>query len=350
MKKYCEKKNTKCTDQKKIISKCAKKNNDDVQCKFQSMGEKMGTLVPTNKEANISEIINSLDMQICNNMDYMQEQINFLNISYSQLIDEVICENKKYQKLASEINKIPCKINEIINMDTCSHTCEHQCGKKMFTDTNKEHKFVIEHDIEFICLTMVAGGGAGGVGFVKDMFFYSGGGGGSGACLINCPIPVKKGTIIKIQVGKGGNLNTKRNGQNTIVEIINPDLKMQCIQTNGGENGCPSIECEKDVSGGIGGISGVSVLSGANGQNGMISMPSARTAIAGNGGNSVFFNGGNGGGNMFGIGGTGGTIDELIGQDGKFGSGGGGSCPRNIIDTTQKISGNGGDGLVIIEW
>ena len=218
----------------------------------------------------------------------------------------------------------------------------------LFTDTEQYHFYKIKADINVIFVTMVAGGGAGGIGFIDNHYYYAGGGGGAGSCMIGVPLDVKKGAILKIRVGKGGNSASNIDGQNSTVEVLNGDEVETTLTAYGGKNGKPNRESNglfvKKLEGGKGGNTDLaSFTKGNNGENGNISIPSQSPAVAGSGGSSAFSVGGKGGGFK-------GFEHNLIGSDGKFGSGGGGSCPRVVIDTSKKVSGSGGDGMVKIEW
>ena len=300
----------------------------------------------------IIKMVNNMDNQLNDNIDFIQNQLNMIHSSYMEIINETVVENNRYKTIIEEINNINDIIENIqINNRQHDHTCSHSCGKVIYTDVNKVHQFVVEHDIEFIYLTMAAGGGAGGVGFIDNLYYYSGGGGGAGSCVINKPVKVTCGTIIHIKVGRGSDLRKDLEGEDSYVEIYHPHCKGKVIvRTKGGCNGNPNLTYNHDVSGGKGGDGEYCMLDGCRGEDGHISLPSYTCALGGNGGASLFYKGGRGGGNYFGHGGKGGNLDDLIGEDGSYGSGGGGSCPKTIIDLNYQVSGNGGDGVIIIEW
>jgi len=330
---------------KRCTKRCCVDKEDSVCCNN----------LPTSTKL-LDNIVN-LDIQMNDNIDFMQNQINNINNSYKEIINEILIENNRYKILVDEVNNINEKIDDIeikLIESGCSiqydGTCNHGCGKMIYTDVTKINVFVVEHDIEFLYLTMVAGGGAGGIGFVDGIFYYSGGGGGGGSCIINKPISVTKGTILHIKVGSGGDSKSGRHGSDSYVEILYTTHKKEIILTSGGANGHPTKDMDHDVSGGCGGHSHLCMFDGCNGHPGETSIPSHGCSKGGCGGTSIFYKGGNGGGNYFGTGGKGGTIDRIVGENGKYGSGGGGSCPKLIIDPTERLSGNGGDGVVIIEW
>ena len=308
---------------------------------------------------DLINFIDLIDLQIENNTDFIQNQINILNKSYAEIINELKQGSNNYLTVINEITNINDTIDELkLNIYNCCNPktdtcCKCENGKIVYTDITKTHIFVIDFDITCIFITMVGGGGAGGVGCVKGMYYYSGGGGGSGGALIRRPIQVTKGTIINITVGKGSDIRFDNFGGNTTVELVYPNGDKETIVVYGGENGkpvCDDTENPPNVTGGKGG-EGISCnLKGCDGDDGTISLPSYISANGGNGGSSIFFKGGNGGSSYFTIGGKGGDIDNLLGSNGYLGSGGGGSCPKSIIDITTRISGLGGDGIVIIEW
>jgi hypothetical protein len=304
-----------------------------------------------NLDEKLLEIVNNVDTQMNQNIDFIQQQLNMISTSYLEVIKELHIDNNRYSTLINEINNITEEINDfkmpLLNTGTEHDNCE--CCKMIYTDTTQIHKYVIKNDIKFIYLTMVGGGGAGGIGFIQNMYYYSGGGGGSGACVINKPICVEIGTIIKIKVGKGSDARFDLCGENTYVEILYPNLTKITVCASGGRNGRPSSIEDPNVDGGCGGKSYLCMLKGCRGKDGTISLPSYTSANGGDGGSSIFYKGGDGGCSYFSDGGLGGTVTNLLGENGKFGSGGGGSCPKSNIDRTNRISGLGGDGVVIIE-
>lgn len=310
-------------------------------------------------ECKSNTILDTIDTKLDQQVDYLQNQLNIINKSYIDVINNIKTTYEQHNIVVNEINKINDTIENIIINNNHQHTCSHTCGKIIYTEP-KEHVFVIEHDIKFIYLTGIAGGGSGGVGCIKDMFYYSGGGGGAGSCIINKPVSVIKGTIITFTIGKGGYCS---DGGDTIINIKYPDGKMEIIILNGGKKAEPFIEMcpytteninniniQISVSGGKGGISTLCTFSGKDGEDGNISVPSYLAIESGNGACSHFYKGGEGGSNYFSKGGIGGVINALIGQDGIMGSGGGGSAPKSIIEINEKITGRGGNGMLIIEW
>ena len=267
---------------------------------------------------------------------------------------------------------------KLINIPKCP-----QSKSIVITDYSKISNIIVEEDYKTVFVTAIAGGGAGGFGFVDNFYFYSGGGGGAGACCIKKPYPVKKGSIINVKIGKGGSAHNKINGDNTQVTIYyTKDETYECL-LNGGENGHPKLcdnisqtnittvngqknitmandqknitivndqPCTIQVDGGQGGTNHTDLLKGESGFSGNIALPSNIRAIGGNGGSTFMYEGGNGGGNYFHQGGASGNINTIIGSDGLYGSGGGGSAPKSNLNFEEKISGIGGNGIVIMEF
>lgn len=230
-----------------------------------------------------------------------------------------------------------------------------KCRKHLFTNVNEIIKLKVPKGATMAIVTMVGGGGSGGIGIVKEMKYYSGGGGGAGACFINKPIQVKCKNIILIRVGKGGNIVTGKHGESSWIKIVDGCNIGNKIKVNGGKNGSPNycmiVDNHIVNSGGSGGHSCVPCFSGTSGHDGQISFPSQLSVHGGSGGCSHFYSGGEGGSNFFSCGGKGGKYPHnYSGEDGQQGSGGGGSIPRINVDSDHKLSGNGGNGFVMIEF
>ena len=371
---------------------CSHLTNQCVDMKKNNFGKMFNILNKTinNKTINNNIAFDNVDDKTNQQIDSLQNQINIINKSYLEIFDEITEENNSAKIFSTEINKINDTLDSIILNNLCntdSHSkckCKCKCNcfsnqqitiisnkKNVYTDTTTEHTFVVPKDINLIFITCCGGGGAGGCGFIENMYYYSGGGGGGGASIINRPINVVNGTIIKITVGKGGECMGQQNGSKTIIHIKYPDGTEHIIDAHGGKNGYPQYniinnnfknESEQSYSiiGGEGGKGCFASFNGEPGANGNISIPSYVSGNPGHGGASIFYCGGIGGGSTFSSGGCGGfigtwenkkqTFDNMIGQSGKFGSGGGGSAPKSKINMNEPISGNGGDGIVIIEY
>jgi hypothetical protein len=323
----------------------------------------------------LSNELENMDEKTNQQVDSLQDQINMISKSYMEIFDEMTEENNTAKILVNEINRIN-ETLDTMRLNCCPEYKYKECcimnqQKKIFTDTTIQHVLQIPDDVNIIFITCCGGGGAGGCGFIENMFYYSGGGGGGGASIINRPMEVIKGTVITIRVGRGGSCLNERQGEDTVIKINIPHIDEYVIKAQGGENGYPRYNAknnnfkeegkqEYSVNGGKGGTCYLPVYNGCNGMNGNISIPSFVSGNPGNGGSSTFCTGGLGGGSIFSPGGTGGcigtwenkkeTICNMNGQPGKYGSGGGGSVPRSKIIMTESISGNGGDGIVIIEY
>lgn len=270
-------------------------------------------------------------------------QMECMKNQYLELVKTNNVNNNRYTQLLKEIENMYTLLENNVLTGQGSITT-NSCNTAIFKHIGQPEIFTVKSDISIIYITAVAAGGAGGVGIIKNMYYYSGGGGGAGSAIIKKPIQVILGTVLRIYVGKGG--SGEINGENTIIEILYPNGKTTKLTLHGGTNGVIT-------KGGIGGINecGITFLNGSNGDDGNVTIPSCIAVCGGNGGNSMIYSGGKGGGNYFNNGGKGGSNSEnIIGENGDFGSGGGGSVPRFVLDSGTQLSGNGGDGMVIIEW
>lgn len=288
-----------------------------------------------------------------NELELLQIQINNLNKKYMKSVEKDSIHTQRYCQFMSQIDNIYTILesNEIVKMSELRDSVKD--NRLIFVDTTKTHMMTIDYDIDVVFVTMVGGGGAGGIGTVKNLMYYSGGGGGGAAVCIKKPVCVKKGYVLKITVGKGGTLGDE-DGSPSYIEIINCIGVSEILLVEGGKTGHPTLDeinnQNETVDGGCGGVSCLAdSLSGADGEDGNITVPSQTVVNGGNGGNSIVYKGGNGGGNMYSKGGIGGNTVTLVGESGKFGSGGGGSAPRTVLDPETRLSGNGGDGMVLIE-
>lgn len=294
-----------------------------------------------------------------------KELNNKIKSSYCSNKKKIIEQNKKLDKLEQ------CIIDKCDNFTLSQNTSYPQ--NICFTDALNIHYYIIPENIKVIFVTIVAGGGAGGIGHCANQYFYSGGGGGAGACIIKKPLYIEPGTTLSIKIGGGGESNTNKTGEDSYIEYIDKCHDPVKITVKGGNNGYPLIidkDCKKlsgEVQGGEGGKTCYPYLSGYDGCDGKlimansynfngvtgcsgeISYPSGPTTIPGDGGCSLYEDGGNGGTNYFASGGICGSQYNSIGENGSFGSGGGGSCPKYKLDFCSQLSGNGGNGIVIIE-
>lgn len=322
-----------------------------------------------NKYNNKCSIFNNFDVIAENHnvtTDFLQKQLNTLNCKIGSIDGIQNCNNERYLQLLREVDYLI--LNTEKNADTIND-CE--CDKNsdnrvVYTDTSTIHRLIIKKDIKFVFITMTGGGGAGGIGFVNGIYYCSAGGGGAGSCCIKIPLCVQKNDVLCIKVGKGGDIKTNTHGSDSYVELIR-NCERDVIIADGGINGKPYFNslCElkssditnndiDELSGGNGGINLLNkCFSGENGENGIITVPSQLQACGGNGGNNNFYSGGTGGKNYFHSGGDGGNEHlntSPVGLSGKFGSGGGGSASIMNHSNLCVLSGNGGDGFVIIEY
>jgi len=295
---------------------------------------------------------------LCIDLKLIQDQINSLKTNYLELVNKGKKDNTRYEQIVDELNNLYELIGNNSSNSSPVQYYDISPAKTIFTCTNQIHQIVIDKDIDFIFVTIIAGGGAGGIGFIRNMYYYSGGGGGAGSCFIKKPVSVKKNYTLRIKVGKGGDIMQNKNGEHSYVKVYNQCGKCEYkVFVSGGKNGYPSYSMitsnveHVSVCGGYGGENCNSCFSGNNGCDGKISIPSQFVSSGGNGACSHFYEGGDGGGNYFNCGGSGGVYsDKICGQDGKYGSGGGGSAPKMNINPHTQNSGNGGDGMVMIEW
>ena len=293
-----------------------------------------------------------------NNNELIQLQINSINEYHKTLINKIDCANNRYIQILNEIDNLYLlvennddKITNFSHLEVTNKPIEcSSCDKCIiFRSTESEHMFKYDGDSSVLFVTMIGGGGAGGVGYIEGIYYYSGGGGGAGACYVKKPIEINKGDTVIVKVGKGGVYNDFH-GEDTYIKIVHINKKTTIVIARGGKNGHPYKYGDKMTNGGEGGVSLNKCFSGDNGMNGKITIPSQYAVCGGDGANSHYYNGGYGGGNYFNTGGEGGNSEILIGEDGKYGSGGGGSAPKFEIKDDAKISGNGGNGFVLIEW
>lgn len=288
---------------------------------------------------------------LCENIDFMQYQINCLTKELEQCKEMHKCETNRYLQLIREIDNINDNTEQISNTQLLSS----------FSSNNKILSFddpTIIYEIKpgeiqsaTIFITMVGGGGSGGIGFVSSFYYYSGGGGGAGASFIKKPICVSGYTKIVIKIGKGGVSSDSNNnsGEDTYIKVFTK-CDTYTLTAKGGTCGYPTINQEQKTCGGEGGTNPLNPLfNGQNGFPGDVTIPSQIMNCSGNGGNSYLYKGGCGGNNYFSEGGIGGCVENFIGKDGCFGSGGGGSCPVSCYNKMSKKSGNGGNGFLLIE-
>ncbi|ARF10683.1 hypothetical protein Hokovirus_2_210 [Hokovirus HKV1] len=243
----------------------------------------------------------------------LTERVKILESNNIKIPDNKTRDNKineqRYKQIIGEINNTNNILDTINTYKTyiTKYFCESATYK-------------LEKETEIIFITMSGGGGAGGIGKIINNRMYNGYGGGGASGFIHYPIAVKKDTTLCITVGKGGDkYKNKGDGEDTIIEFYDSCNKMYFnIVSEGGKGG-------SEVDAGLGGKN--YLIPSFSGQDGIKS-----------GGNSIFGYGGE------------------DGLDGYNGSGGGGSLALDYEDvitkkkTNCKLSGNGGNGFVIIEY
>lgn len=199
-------------------------------------------------------------------------------------------------------------------------------GCQTFTESGM---FVVPKGVKYIFVTACAGGGGGGW-----TARYAASGGAGGACVFRKRFDVSGMRTINITVGQGGKGGVRENsrGSNGGATVVGDLLTLP-----GGDGGYYSTSS---------GVSATSATSGnewagRSGQDGVISFELG------------FYGKGNGeridGGGAFGRGGVGQAGTEPVEGDanGELGGGGGGANTWNL--STHR-PGDGGDGIVIIEW
>jgi len=300
------------------------------------------------KKSNI-ELMNKFD-KVCN----MFEMNSFEHEEKIKELLHRINNEHNHEIIHEKIYEVPLKNNH---------------DNVYFIDAGKIIQYIVPIDIKIIFLSIVGGGGAGGIGYCANQYFYSGSGGGAGACILKKPILLGHCRIINIYVGCGGNSVKGYDGEKSWIEYMNDQGCLEKIIVDGGENGNPKWNnFDGTVSGGRGGQNCYPYLSGGcgddgklilpnhhgfkgiEGQCGEISFPSGPTTNTGCGGNSILSNGGHGGTNYFSNGGHCGNNINPIGENGSWGSGGGGSCPTYKHKQECQLSGNGGHGFIMIEF
>ncbi len=185
-----------------------------------------------------------------------------------------------------------------------------------------------------IFISLVGGGGSGGIGAIDGNISFSGGGGGAGHGFRGVPVKITNNSTVSVdcQIGKGGN-KYNRVGTDTIVNIIVNGSSQVTLIGGGGEPGGNG----DNNHGGLGGkLNGNVNVRSKSGFKGSASIPSHPPS------------GGGGGASLFAIGGKGTSYHMQIHSEsnGKWGSGGGGKIPTS----SYEVPSSGGDGFVIVEF
>ena len=209
---------------------------------------------------------------------------------------------------------------------------EQKVKKYFFIDKNSTIQ--IPMGIKEIFVSLVGGGGAGGIGSIKDNISFSGGGGGSGNGFKSVSIKITNNSSVYIEcvIGKGGS-QLSQAGEDTVIRIMVDGREFTTLVGGGGEPGGNGI----NNKGGLGGILNnqynVRAKSGMKGSSTILTC----SPIAGNGGASLFSPGGKGGSY---------NLQDPLESFGKYGSGGAGKIPTTQFETPNP----GGDGFVIVEY
>ena len=190
--------------------------------------------------------------------------------------------------------------------------------------------FTVPDGVTAIKVTAAGGGGGGAVGDQNK-----GGGGGGGADCIVAVYSVTPGQNIAITIGKGGNGGKFASGSGVDGEAGTATVVGSFVTVPGGKGG------SQDGTGGEAGGSGGGEGATVNVYNSNLNSP-GEDGLFGSGGNTIAACAGGGGGS-YGDGGDAGSVQTADGENGIYGGGGGGCDAR-------MNAGDGGDGIVIIEW
>lgn len=225
--------------------------------------------------------------------------------------------------------------------------------------------FTVPKGVSAIYITACAGGGGGGGGGYTSSsgsngrYRYTGGGGGGGGVIVKKFYSVTPESSISITVGTGGAGGngcgaTGSAGGNTIIGSL--------ITLNGGTGGTSaSSSAGEGGTGGQGAGGGGGYGTGAAGNSAFSSflIPFYSTSTTSAAGISGIYKGGKGGNSNEGFGGGGslgaggdGGVNKANGNPGEYGGGGGGAGGNSLVSgtTSSYRGGQGGNGIVIIEW
>ena len=229
------------------------------------------------------------------------------------------------------INGIKDEIKNYVELFTQSIVSIQTNNKTVFIDEDKEE--VVPSGVKQLFISMVAGGGAGGVGDSIDGLYYSGGGGGAGGGHLKVPVKIDGDNVVKLvcKIGKGGSYNSV-NGTDTVVDIYVNDSLFTTLSTTGGKGGGNGTS----NSGGKGGDGYNNTYNGGVGGKGTVNL-SSHVPCGGEGGSSLFYTGGRGWTYL---------IQDKTRCNGKWGSGGGGLIPGVSSDQVPV----GGEGFVLVEY
>lgn len=208
-------------------------------------------------------------------------------------------------------------------------------GKKIFTSNGT---FVVPTGVTKIYVTACGGGGGGGCSRSTDAYAKGCGGGGAPVILMK-PVSVSSNQSIPITIGKGGkggigagysaNIEGERGGNTVIGDIVMPGG--YGAGTDNDNNSSPPFTYILDGA-----------IHGGAGGRGTRGSEKAQDGQAGYAPGGIAYSSCGGGGGSYSIGGAGG------GRKGGYGAGGGGNWNAGALQPSK--AGDGGDGIVIIEW
>jgi len=226
-----------------------------------------------------------------------------------------------FKRLFSKVCLTPQNEEESENKTGISHTTSDD-GSRTFVHTGKVTQFTMPPGKNTMYLSFAGGGGGGSVSKLQLGIFYAGNGGGSAGSACNLPYVCKSPeSIFEIYVGKGGQVygceNSNSNGEDTWIRCESENMRFVAPGGKGATFDNPGQEVR-------------SYIDGKSGYPGNRAMPSMSLPTGGDGAYSSFGKGGDGGKSI--------TPD---GENGTYGSGGGGA-------TVGGNAGKGGDGLLII--
>lgn len=308
--------------------------------------------------------------------DYLMNGNNISIKINQELVTDVHLDRRRGDDMDCVINKIQSRtdvalskfkkrirssIKEIVNKRIAvnnkkiRHMIDVVCKKNLdsgsyfFSSVKKEIKIKFLKSA-IVKVIMVGGGGAGGIGFDRFGYYICGSGGDAG-CYQTFVCKPCAGNVWKIVIGKGGIAKPAIEPTSTYLTI---DDKSE-YAASAGANGLPTIsqvkQCmsatsidEVDFAGLLKRRLNVDVANGinccgstGNGQPGSISGPSAKCQ-PGCGGFHLYT----------GLYGRAADKCNLVGYNGSYGSGGGGSYCRDL-NGEEQLSGNGGNGYILIK-
>lgn len=206
-----------------------------------------------------------------------------------------------------------------------------------------DRKFRVPDGLDMLLITATGGGGSGGASAVINGAFCGGGGGGAGEHVLKRGVRGRACVhSVHVSIGMGGQ-GAGVAGRDTIITVEFADGSKEVVVARGGRGGGNGV----NNTGGQGGQSPLNqIFNGGDGKNGETKLASQGIACAGMGGNSANAFGGRGGNSYLAPDHHGNLVPCPQGENGQFGSGGGGAAPGAVASA----SGMGGDGYCILEW